>query len=86
MKSERDGIDPLAEPSGIGCKECLAHNGTTTRGCFPSPSDFDPVTASLAGHTKPLDGAVVTIDICVLHFSLDAHRMQEFITNAMVEV
>ena len=24
MKSERDGINPLAEPSGTGCVECLA--------------------------------------------------------------
>lgn len=24
MKSQRDGINPLAEPSGTGCVECLA--------------------------------------------------------------
>jgi hypothetical protein len=24
MKSQRDGINPLAEPSGTGCMECLA--------------------------------------------------------------
>jgi Zn-finger in ubiquitin-hydrolases and other protein. len=27
MKSERDGINPAAEPSGTGCVECLALGG-----------------------------------------------------------
>jgi hypothetical protein len=27
MKSERDGINPAAKPSGTGCVECLAQNG-----------------------------------------------------------
>ena len=27
MKTERDGVDPLAKPSGTGCVECLATNG-----------------------------------------------------------
>jgi hypothetical protein len=27
MKSERDGIDPAAKPSGTGCAECLARGG-----------------------------------------------------------
>lgn len=27
MKSEIDGIDPLAKPSGTGCTECLATGG-----------------------------------------------------------
>jgi uncharacterized protein GlcG (DUF336 family) len=27
MKSERDGINPAAEPSGTGCVECLAFGG-----------------------------------------------------------
>lgn len=27
MKPEKEGINPLAEPSGIGCLECLAEGG-----------------------------------------------------------
>jgi len=27
MKSEREGIDALAKPSGTGCVECLAATG-----------------------------------------------------------
>ena len=27
MKSERDGINPSAQPSGTGCVECLASGG-----------------------------------------------------------
>jgi Zn-finger in ubiquitin-hydrolases and other protein len=27
MKNERDGINPAAKPSGIGCVECLASGG-----------------------------------------------------------
>jgi Zn-finger in ubiquitin-hydrolases and other protein len=27
MKSERDGINPAAKPSGTGCVECLARGG-----------------------------------------------------------
>ena len=35
MKSERDGINPAAEPSGTGCVECLALGGwwLHLRGC-----------------------------------------------------
>ena len=27
MKSQSDGINPLAKPSGAGCEECLANRG-----------------------------------------------------------
>jgi hypothetical protein len=62
------------------------HAGTTKCGRFSSSPNLNGMAASGAGHTKPFDGAIVTINICIVDVGLNPHRMCDLITNAVVEV
>jgi hypothetical protein len=60
MKSERDGINPAAKPSGTGCVECSAVGGwwLHLRRCVECGHIFFAGPKLHAPHSHPLDQPV----------------------------